>query len=451
MIAIKNTVFKFLICLACVFESTILYAATAPEDSSKSPIELALNPKTTQTEKPTSSQSSTKKIMLDGYIRSYYFTRHFSNKTRPNQTSFSLGGALNLKTAPFHHWSANLSYYAADPLDLNSTNFNRLDPTLPGESINVLGQAYLQYKVPTWLLRGGDQIIKTPWLNDADSRIIPATYQALLTTVTPIPDLELTAFRQFRYKSRTSKEFSKTNLYDPHNFGGTPIIGLEHESILGTLAGGTKYAYKNLVTQAWYYKFYDFANLFYVDANYIFKNPTRINPIISLQLAKEWGDGNNILKSLGLGKTDSAVFGALIGVEIYEGQITLGYDYIPKTSGAFQNGDIVSPYTTGYVPDPLYTTSMIAGLVEKAAGHAFKLTSYYFLLDKQLKLAASFAKYYTLPTVKNTNEVDVDVTYKFNKTLLKGLSLRNRVGILNGNRAFGRFIYNRVMLQYDFG
>jgi hypothetical protein len=34
--------------------------------------------------------------------------------------------------------------------------------------------------------------------------------------------------------------------------------------------------------------------------------------------------------------------------------------------------------------------------------------------------------------------------------LLKGLSLRNRLGILNGNPTTGRFVYNRVMLQYDF-
>lgn len=397
-----------------------------------------------------SLQEFMKKFTIDGYLRSYYFTRDYSNSEKTDQSAFSLGGGLNVKTVPIHDISAGVSYYAADPLGLNSDDITKVDLTLPGKTVNVFGQSYLQYQNHFWLLRGGNQIIKTPWLNDSDSRMIPATYQAILATYTPIQDLDLTAFRQFRFKSRTSKHFNETNLYDPDNFGGSPIKDIDHESVPGTLAGGIHYKLANLTTQAWYYKFYDFADLAYVDASYIFKNDTPIAPKIGIQLAREGGDGENLLEEAGQGKTNSTIIGALLGLDIYDGQIAFGYDTISKKSDAFQDGDVVSPYTTGYATDPLYTTSMIAGLVEKAAGYAGKISGNYTFLDKQFRIAVSYAKYYTDPTVPNTSEVDGDVTYTFKKTMFKGLSLRNRIGILNGNPSFGRFVYNRIMIQYDF-
>lgn len=396
-------------------------------------------------------QEYIKKTKVDGYLRSFYFTRDYSMPGTVNQSAFSLGGALNIQTAPIYHFSAGASYYAAEPLGLNSSDIEKVDVTLPGQSINVLGQAFLQYQNPVWLIRGGDQMIKTPWLNDSPSRMIPATYQAILLTVTPISNLDVTVFRQFRFKGWTSKSFDTTNLYEPGNFGAIAFPQLEGESVLGTLSTGAKYTQPNLIAQAWFYKFYDFANFIYADACYTFKNNTHINPIVAMQLGSEWGDGKNTLNTVGLGKANSAVYGALLGLEIYDGKITFAYDDIPQTAGAFENGNIVSPYTAGYTVDPLFTTSMIAGLIEKASGHAMKLTGCYSVLDKQLTLLLSYAKYYTRPALKNTNESDIDVTYSFNKTILKGLSLRNRLGILNNHPIFGRFIYNRVMLEYDFG
>jgi hypothetical protein len=34
---------------------------------------------------------------------------------------------------------------------------------------------------------------------------------------------------------------------------------------------------------------------------------------------------------------------------------------------------------------------------------------------------------------------------------LRGLSLRNRLGFLNGRPDLGRFAYERFMIQYEFG
>jgi hypothetical protein len=93
---------------------------------------------------------------------------------------------------------------------------------------------------------------------------------------------------------------------------------------------------------------------------------------------------------------------------------------------------------------------MNAGLIERAAGHAFKLGTVYHFIDEQLRTEWTYAKYYVAGPVHNTSETDFDVTYLFKHHLLKGLMLRNRLGILNGDINRGRFVYYRFMVQYDF-
>ena len=103
--------------------------------------------------------------------------------------------------------------------------------------------------------------------------------------------------------------------------------------------------------------------------------------------------------------------------------------------------------------DPLYTTSMIAGLVDKTAGEAWKIAGTAYVFEKQLQFTASYARYYTQPYLPNTGETDFDVTYAFNKANykpLRGLSLRNRLGIMTGDPTRGTFYYDRIMLQYSF-
>lgn len=379
-----------------------------------------------------------------GFLRNYYFNRMY-NRTGgpPNQSALSFGGMINAQTAPIYGVSADAAVYTAQPFGLNSKNPAEVDTTLPGVPLTALGQAYLQYQNPQLLVRGGYQIIKTPWITDSDARMIPATYEAGLGTYTPIPDLSFTAMRVIGFKSRIDDWYPDTNLY----FLSVPQLA-NIDNTGGTIAVGSNYKYEDLKLQAWYYEFYNFGNLLYGDASFVYKNCTKINPLIALQAGSETGDGKNYLEEVNLGETDARLLGGQAGAEIYDGKLTFGYDYIPRVSDAFQDGDIVSPYTASYASDPLYTTSMIAGLIEKASGQAWKVTGSYNFFQTFL-LSASYAKYYTEPFVPDTNEGDIDGTYSFHGWL-KGFSVRDRIGILNGIPRFGRFVYNRVMLQYNF-
>ena len=110
-------------------------------------------------------------------------------------------------------------------------------------------------------------------------------------------------------------------------------------------------------------------------------------------------------------------------------------------------GNIVSPYTAGYSTDPLFTTSMIAGLVEKGAGKAAKSGLQIRGFDDHLLIQASYAIYNTLPILANSKEFDLDLSYWVNRNHM-GLKIRNRFGIEMGKIPSGQIIYNRVMLSY---
>jgi hypothetical protein len=387
---------------------------------------------------------------IDGDIRMYDFSRSYGKPDKPSQSAFSLGGSLNLLSAHFlEGFQLGATFYTAQSLGLNSSNHAHVDNTLPGFTVNTLGQAFLQYQNNQWLARIGNQLINTPWLGPADSRMIPVTYQGAYVTYTPITDLTVTGLRITKFKSRTADNFTATNLYNSSNIGGSPIVALENQQNNGALAVGMQYQDNVFNAQVWGYQFYDFAKLFYIDSTYTILSNEIVKPFVSAQFLQEHGDGTNVLAQATNSVVAIKVYGALIGIKGDREQASVGYDHIAQQHGAFNNGAIVSPYTTGYAADPLYTTSMDAGLIEKTAGDAVKFSAMYFVLPHQLQLAASFAKYFTAPVLANTNEMDLDATYFF-AGHLKGFTIRDRLGILNGNKAMGRFIYNRVMLQYNF-
>ncbi|CAN5413104.1 hypothetical protein BH10PSE19_BH10PSE19_07670 [soil metagenome] len=390
--------------------------------------------------------------VISGKIRVYDFDRAFDKATIPNQHSLAVGGELSVLSGPVLLPGLQLggSYYTSQPI-AKSDNPLHIDLTLPGFSLSTLDQAYVQYHRELFLLRAGYQVINTPWINASDSRMIPAAYQGYFSTFGPWHDITLTALRIYRFKGRVEDNFSRTNLYYPSNIGGIPItvsILGQHRSNEGALALAAAYKKNAVDTQAWFYQFYDFAKMVYVDSKYTFSEWRYFKPFIAAQIVRQWGDGKDLLK------TNSQALGFLVGANVEMLTMSLGYNTIPRQHGAFKQGDIVSPYTAGYATDPLYTTSMISGLIEKAAGQAFKLTTTLNFFDKKLQFAASHARYYTARyfTVQksiDTNETDFDVTYNF-AGKLKGFSIRDRIGILYGNPAVGRFVYNRVMLQYVF-
>lgn len=382
---------------------------------------------------------------INGDLRLYDFSRDFSNSGQPSQSAFSLGGGLNIlsgQIAP--DIRAGVTLYTAQGLGVNSDNPAHVYHSLPGNNITAVGQNFLQYDDNKFLLRAGNQLIDTPWLGRSDIRMIPATYQGFFSNYNFNKELSFSALRVFRFKSLIADSFSETNLYNE-------TIPKFRDNTLGTLAFGMQNT-DILNTQAWFYRFYDLANLAYANSSYTFSSSFKsLHPVIEVQVAREWGDGDNLLAPYAHGAANANMLGVLLGLESTQTKIDLSYNTIPKSTNGFRNGDILSPYTFSYSTDPLYTSSMLGGLVEKGAGQAIKLSGRCNLFDNKLVLYVSHANYFTRPYYNNTRETDTDVTYTFPKSsALKGLSLRNRLGLLEGDKTLGTVFDARIMIQYNF-
>jgi hypothetical protein len=149
----------------------------------------------------------------------------------------------------------------------------------------------------------------------------------------------------------------------------------------------------------------------------------------------------------------SQAIGGDLGVVIPNGRFDIFYNKLAREDGAVGGGALISPYTTNYGTDPLFTTSMIRGLVEAGPGRAWKGRFDYNLFDKQLELTVAYAKYIT-DYRGNSHDLYFDVIYHLDGYLC-GLTLRDRWELSNGgidnlNPTNQTFVYNRLMIDYKF-
>src|SRR2546430_2144838 len=86
---------------------------------------------------------------VGGEARAYFFTRSYSSGSTPDADAFSLAALLNVRSAEFARgFSIGASFFTAHALGTQDQDARRVDLSLMGHvnSINALGQAYLQYR-----------------------------------------------------------------------------------------------------------------------------------------------------------------------------------------------------------------------------------------------------------------------------------------------------------------
>ncbi|GLQ98458.1 hypothetical protein [Dyella mobilis] len=407
---------------------------------------------------------------VDGDLRLYNFNRWYDSKTTPNASAFSVAALVNAQTGTFFGgFSIGGSFVTSNSLGTHSDELAKIDTTLagPNNSIGAFSQAYLQFKRDMFLFRGGYQYLADdPWMGNNDSRIIPSSYNALLVQVTPLTGWNLFAVREYSWKSRTSYGMYPDNLYYPSKFDGDSMYGnngslpLQARTAPGTWEGGTTYVNGGLSAQLRYYDFMNFARTFYTVDSYVFRTDTGFDPVIGAQyLSQNYGSDNrfseNDTKLFGIAgdRVKSQAIGGDLGVMIPNGRFDIYYNKLAREDGAVGGGALISPFTTNYGTDPLFTTSMIRGLVEAGPGRAWKGKFTYDLFDKKLELTAAYAKYLT-DYRGHSHDLYFDVIYHLDG-YLRGLTLRDRWELSNGgidnlNPTNQTFVYNRVMIDYKF-
>lgn len=407
---------------------------------------------------------------VDGDLRLYNFNRFYDSRTTPDASALSAAALINAQTGSFlGGFGLGGSFVTANSFGTHPDNIAKIDTSLagPNNSIGAFSQAYLQYENRYLLFRGGYQYLTDdPWMGNNDSRVIPSSYNALRIQWMPIAGWTLFALREYSWKSRTSYGMYPDNLYYPPPYSGDSMYGnngslpLNAPSAPGTWEGGTSYVHGGLSAQLRYYDFMHFARTGYAVGSYVFDSRTGFNPVVGAQYLVQNDNADNRFT-----QTSTKLFGVLgdhvksraiggdLGLVIPNGRFDIFYNKLAHEDGAVGGGALISPFTTNYGTDPLYTTSMIRGLVEAGPGHAWKGKFTYDLFDKKLELTAAYAKYITYYR-GNSHDLYVDVIYHLGG-YLKGLTLRDRWELSNGgignlNPSNRTFVYNRMMIDYAF-
>jgi hypothetical protein len=405
---------------------------------------------------------------VDGEVRLYRFDRNYDNPSSKDQFANSLTGLLTVRSGQVNGFSAVATGFSAHSFGTQSHDTGRIDASLmgPGNTIDGFTQAYVEY-ANTWLtVRAGDQYLNTPWMGQSDSRVVPASYQGAMLDFKPAKGWDIYAIRTLRWKSRTSDGYNDDNVYYPSTYHGDSMYGnngslpSSARSQDGTTAVGSTYAGHGLKAQAWYYDFEHFGRMAYVDGMYTIDTGTAVKPFVGAQLVRETTGADNVIvdthtKITGVAgqRVDASAWGVDAGVGIGKAKFDVAYNKLDSDRNAVGAGAIISPYTNTYATDPLYTTSMLRGLVEQGPGHAWKAKAQYAMFHDELTVIASYAHYDTL--LRGTShDVYVDIVWKLDK-LLKGLQLRNRwehtVGGKNNlNPGNMPWTNNRLMLSYKF-
>ena len=402
---------------------------------------------------------------VDGSLRLYDYHRMYDSPNMPDASALASALLVNARSGEVQGFSAGVSLVYANALGTRNTAANRIDVTLMGRenTLSAVSQAYVQYHVSGWTLRAGDQYLDTPWLGMSDSRVLPAAYRALSARFDAGTDWSFVVARTFQWKSRTSDRFFSDNLYYPTHFDGDPVYGgngalpPDAKAYRGTWLAGSTYRHGMFSGQTWLYDFLHFARMAYTDGTVTFPAVGIVHPFVSAQLVEEWTTGDNTLvetgtKILGVAgrRVRSEIPGIDAGAHVGHTRFDVSWNRVVRQSGdTVGSGTLISPFTASYATDPLYTTSMLRGLVEQGPGHAWKARITQMLLGDRLQVVTAYTQYRTLYR-GNSHDVYLDLIYRFTGPL-NGLQLRNRwersVGGANnlnpGNRPFS---YNRVMI-----
>ncbi len=251
--------------------------------------------------------------------------------------------------------------------------------------------------------------------------------------------------------------FSQLSMYNATFDAGTQTTEINNQTGEGTVALGALWSIPGdwLTTRLWDYQFSGYANMIYADTNLKLKANDNLDFLIAIQGAVQSGSSNNILNNNGYGaNVQSNMMGLQLGMNYDWFGLQLAYNSIGGPSDSYQGGNLVSPYTYQYATDPLYTTSWMLGMIEKAAGQAYKISPSATFLDGSLSIIPSYAYYATSGMDANlsaafpaTTEWDLVVNYMIPQ--IKGLTVYGGYGYLLQPEDIGGNQYQaQVMLSY---
>jgi hypothetical protein len=420
-----------------------------------------------------------------GHLRLYNYSRINDSGTNIDDNALAAGGDLMIKTGTLEGFSLGFGFYTANNIPTGIT----INELLIGRDhyLYALAQAYLQYEREYILVRGGRQLIKTPWASPDMFTMLPRAFNGISLSIEPLPFLKLDkgeseyleakqgihqvnpagtehpqphfsffAAHMFRYESRFDDHFTEGNRYTDEPTDGFSTIGFNYSQALEEN--------HHFQAQGWYYNFYDFAELGYMEARYKWRTTSTFSPVVAAQIVAEGNSGDRRL-----GSVDARIYGALAGFTFPAGHVTLVGNWSPERFDSFRHGGLVHPYND--LSGTLFTDTMNNGVSDIGPCYAYGVKAAYELFDGQLGFSLAYVRYHVkygfggaaystdgpfgFPNGQPVRDqeqwaLDAGVVYRFTGSL-KGLTIEDHLGIRDfEDSPYGAFIDNRFACIYSF-
>lgn len=337
---------------------------------------------------------------ISGHLRVYDFRRwHNGNQPYPapqtpladqhrsfNGRGDAIGGNFKLQTGAMYGLSAGFALYAQHRLVQYDHPIVGL-----GQDLNQITEGYLQYQHAGVRLRAGRELINTPFANADMFTMLPRSFYGASGTLSlfnnfasPGPgeeknaNYEISEYMPFAYRSgstrpdakiylgrftesvsRFSDQWSRENPYGypSGRQPGLTTAGIQYQQQMPM--GG-------VLGQAWYYNFFNIAQLGYFEAGYELPAIGRWGPrpFARLQYLHESNSGNS-----SLGDVNASIYGLKLGVKASDWSVALLYERSPVHHGAWRNGGFVHPYSD--LSGVLYDDTMNAGIEDSGPGTSY--------------------------------------------------------------------------------
>lgn len=388
---------------------------------------------------------------VSGNVRLYNWDDHNRYQTNVGDNTLSLGGRLIAHSGKYYGLSAVFGFYTAHSLGLNSNlpgtshpvliapDRAPVNPTL-SPTIDVLGQAYLQWENKYLSIRAGDQPLNTPFANSADYRMIPVLYQGVRVGIHPIKQLTIVGARIFRFKDWVSSSFTRNNSFIWN--------GIKKRTPGFWVVGGIlNNSFDNISNtfQSWFYQFYDYANFGYIKDVISFNQKGQLQPYIGLEAGRETSAGSRIL-----GPVNSTLFGGKIGARYKSISAHISAMHLMRRANAYADGGLASPYTNFYGSSHEFTQQTMYSTEAFGAGSAYQ-TAVGWQVNKRLSTGLNYTFFSMGANPGNRNDISEfsgDISYNF-KGNMRGLTITEvpSVAYSPGGRTF---LQSRLMMQYNF-
>ncbi|MEA3491981.1 MAG: OprD family outer membrane porin [Campylobacterota bacterium] len=310
--------------------------------------------KTAKIETTDSLADAFKNGKVSGEVRAGYIQHMPKLSGEQDRFSTTLGGQLKYETGKFYGFDFGVAFYTSHAINELSGEkergrFNDEMSSADGH-YDLLAEAYLDYSYRDFKIRGGRQLIDTPYADSDDIRMTPNTFEGVVATYT-YSDFSFIGAYLTRWQGPGANEYKFIDLLDEGN---------------GVTMAASTYTTDTIEVGLWYYGADKTADVIYADAigTYVISGGVELKG--GLQFANQSERENSGFKATLYGAMAEIIFsGATLGVAYDALDVDEGKKYFGGFGGGvgFVNMD---EYTAG-----TFTLSQSGDAWKVMAGYDF--------------------------------------------------------------------------------